>query len=403
MGWDNPPVPWREFERRLSWRHDKTAVGEDADENPVTSLPVAPLPALPLSGASRDSTGQGGRRTRSARQVPWAELHCHSSYSFLDGASAPGDLITGAAALGLTAIAITDHDGMYGVPQFAQAAARFRNSDAGRDSGLATVFGAELSLDIPAASARGPAASARAPAVPGRPAGGERLLGTPRAGVPDPVGRHLLVLARDPDGYRRLCQVISSAHLAGGEKGRPVYDLGELAQAHDGHWVILTGCRKGMVPAALERAALERAQTAGRPDWLNPRDPLEAAAAELRQLTGMFGRDNVMVELITSDQPGDDERNDALFELARRERLGVVASNNVHHATPEEARLAQVLAAIRARSSLDEMDGWLAASGSAYIRSGEGDGLKPAPLPRRPRADRRTQLAVLVRLHGDRA
>ena len=85
----------------------------------------------------------------------------------------------------------------------------------------------------------------------------------------------------------------------------------------------------------------------------------------------MFGRDNVMVELISNDLPGDDERNDALFELARRERLGVVATNNVHHATPADAKLAQVLAAIRARSSLDDMDGWLAASGAAYIRSGE--------------------------------
>src|SRR5260370_16821580 len=72
-----------------------------------------------------------------------------------------------------------------------------------------------------------------------------------QGGVPDPVGRHLLVLARDPEGYRRLCQVISAAQLRGGEKGRPVYDRDELAQAHDGHWVILTACRKGAVPPAL--------------------------------------------------------------------------------------------------------------------------------------------------------
>src|SRR5580658_2442237 len=109
---------------------------------------------------------------------------------------------------------------MYGVPQFVQAAAGLKQR-AGID--LGTVFGAELSLDLP---------------------GGQ-------GGVPDPVGRHLLVLARDPDGYRRLCRVISAAQLRGGEKGRPVYDLAELAQAHDGHWVILTGCRKGAVPAAL--------------------------------------------------------------------------------------------------------------------------------------------------------
>ena len=170
-----------------------------------------------------------------------------------------------------------------------------------------------------------------------------------------------------------------------------MYDLAELARAHDGHWVILTGCRKGAVPAALTRR-LTRELTRRLTGELTrdlageltrdlageltgalraPRDPVEAAAAELRLLTEMFGRDNVMVELISNDLPGDDERNDALFELARRERLGVVATNNVHHATPADAKLAQVLAAIRARSSLDDMDGWLAASGAAYIRSGE--------------------------------
>ena len=74
--------------------------------------------------------------------IPWAELHCHSSFSFLDGAAAPDELVAEAARLGLAVLAITDHDGMYGVPQFAQAAARLR----ARGARLGTVFGAELSL-----------------------------------------------------------------------------------------------------------------------------------------------------------------------------------------------------------------------------------------------------------------
>src|SRR6266576_1532379 len=75
----------------------------------------------------------------------WAELHCHSSYSFLDGASAPAELVAEAARLGLAALAITDHDGMYGVPQFAQAAARLREQ---AGPGIGTIFGAELSLGL---------------------------------------------------------------------------------------------------------------------------------------------------------------------------------------------------------------------------------------------------------------
>ena len=77
--------------------------------------------------------------------MPWAELHCHSSFSFLDGAATPGELVAEAARLGLEVLALTDHDGMYGVPQFAQAAARL----AGRGGPkLGTVFGAELSLGL---------------------------------------------------------------------------------------------------------------------------------------------------------------------------------------------------------------------------------------------------------------
>jgi error-prone DNA polymerase len=267
-----------------------------------------------------------------ASQGPaWAELHCHSSYSFLDGASSPEDLVAEAAARGLAALAITDHDGMYGVPQFAQAAIRLKQ---GTGVAIGTVFGAELSLDLP---------------------GGQ-------GGVPDPCGRHLLVLARDSEGYGRLCQVISDAQLAGGEKGRPVYDMDALAQAHDGHWVILTGCRKGAVPAALTGGGF----SVGDPPGMN----LEAAASELRALTAMFGSENVMVELTSHDQPADDERNDALYQLASQTGIPAIATGNVHYASPAHARLAQALAAIRARRSLAEMDGWLAASSAAYIRSG---------------------------------
>ena len=160
------------------------------------------------------------------------------------------------------------------------------------------------------------------------------------------------MLARDCEGYRRLCQVISAAQLAGGAKGRPSYDAGALAAAHGGHWVVLTGCRKGAVPAALAASGPE------------------AALRELHRLAEMFGRDNVMVELIDHDQPADDERNDALYELAMRAGMGVVASSNVHYAAPAQARLAQALAAIRARTGLDEMNGWLPVSSSAYLRSG---------------------------------
>jgi error-prone DNA polymerase len=349
MGWNNPAIPWREFERRLSW-----ASGGNGTRQPPDGSTVDGRPAGPARSGPRDSPAGGDGRERRERPhnrrsragetsgspdhaanppvtapvasstgPSWAELHCHSSFSFLDGACDPATLVAEALRLGLSAVGLTDHDGMYGVVQFAQAAA---------GTGLRTVFGAELSLDL---------------------AGSGR-----QTGEPDPVGRHLLVLARNPEGYARLCSAITTAQLAGGEKGRPVYDLAALAGGHGGHWAILTGCRKGPVPAALDPSGgdgLDRA----------------AAADELGRLVEMFGRDNVYVELIDHDQPGDDARCDALYDLAGRAGVGTVASNNVHYAAPgDQARLAQALAAIRARRSLDEMVGWLPAGGTAHLRSG---------------------------------
>src|SRR3990172_1853009 len=69
----------------------------------------------------------------------YAELHCHTNFSFLDGASHPEELAEEAARLGLAGLAITDHDGMYGIVRFAVAA---------RAVGVPTVFGAELTLGL---------------------------------------------------------------------------------------------------------------------------------------------------------------------------------------------------------------------------------------------------------------
>src|SRR5580698_8620599 len=108
----------------------------------------------------------------------YAELHCHSNFSFLDGASHPEELVAEAARLGLAALALTDHDGLYGVVRFAETA---------RAVGLRAIFGAELTLMSGGATTESPAT----------PAGG-------RTGEPDPAGTHLVILARDPDGYARL-------------------------------------------------------------------------------------------------------------------------------------------------------------------------------------------------------
>lgn len=295
MGWGTGPPSWAEMERVLDGRPRPAA---------------AARPGPPPPRANRAGAHPRGR----PGSVPYAELHAHSAFSFLDGADTPEELVAEADRLGLRALALTDHNGLYGVVRFAEAAA---------DTGLATVFGAELTL--------GP---------------------VPRTDDPDPPGPHLLVLARSPEGYRRLSRQLAAGHLAGGQKGEPRFDLDALTEAAGGHWHILTGCRKGQV---------RRALADGGP---------EAAGPALADLVDRFGIDRVSVELTHHGQPCDDERNRALAALAPHFGVPVVATTGAHFAAPERGRLAMAMGAIRARRSLDAAAGWLAPLGGAHLRSG---------------------------------
>ena len=211
MGFDNPEISWGEFERRLSGRPPADRVGDGTDRVGDGTDRVGD--GTDRVGDGNDSPAWSRRRVPyiappSARQrgaVPYAELHCHSNFSFLDGASHPEELVEEAARLGLEALALTDHNGFYGVVRFSEAA---------KAVGLPTIFGAELTL-----------------------AAGERTLERP--GPADPEGQHLLVLARGPEGYARLGRAISEGQLAG-EKGAPRIPYARLVELAGGgtgdHW-----------------------------------------------------------------------------------------------------------------------------------------------------------------------
>lgn len=289
------------------------AGGSEATEQPDDAPLSRKRPAYRPPDAGRTA------RSSVAHSVSYAELHAHSAYSFLDGASTPEELVEEAARLDLRALALTDHNGLYGAVRFAEAAAELD---------VRTVFGAELSL------------------------GASSVLEA-RTEHPDPPGPHLLVLARGPEGYRRLSRQLAAAHLAGGEKGKPRFDIDTLTEAADGHWHILTGCRKGHVRQALSE---------GGPD---------AAARALADLVDRFGAQRVSVELTQHGQPLDDERNATLAALAPRFGVGVVATTGAHFAHPSRRRLAMAMGAIRARQSLESAAGWLAPLGGSHLRSGE--------------------------------
>jgi error-prone DNA polymerase len=310
MGYSNPPISWSEFERKLSdgRRPGAPPVGADGGDSPAWSPKRLPYVAPPAAAEAAAST-----------VVPYAELHAHSNFSFLDGASSPEALLEEANRLALHALALTDHDGLYGIVRMAEAAEQFP---------VKTIFGAELSLG----------------------------LSKPQNGIAEPEGSHLVVLARGKEGYHRLAAALTSAQLSGMEKGRPLYDLAELSDQSGGAWNILTGCRKGAVRRALIEGGVSRGE--------------RNAAHEVDRLVDLFGRDNVLVELFDAGNPLDSSHNDALARIADSRGLPVVATGNVHYATPQQHHLATALSAVRARRSLDDMDGWLPSSGSAHLRSG---------------------------------
>src|SRR5699024_8071537 len=203
-GFNNPKdLSWSRIERILSGKTTGESV-EARSRNDLRRDSWRGKP--PRSGGEPRTVGEPGSGTRAAGvHVEFAELRAASSYHFLHGASEPEELVEQAIALGLTALACLDRDGMYGAARFATAAAEAEGE-------LQTVFGAELSID----------------------------------GVQAPG---LAVLCRGQEGYRRLSRSITAARMAHRDKDAVEYpSLSELAEAAGGHWLVLIDAAQLAIP-----------------------------------------------------------------------------------------------------------------------------------------------------------
>ena len=227
--------------------------------------------------------------------MPYVELHSHSAFSFLDGASHPVELAGAAAEQGHAAIALTDHDGLHGAMSFAHAAAPL---------GLRAITGAELSLDD---------------------------------------GSHLTLLCEDRTGYRNLCRLLTHAHehtRDGPQRASlpPELALGAVLQHADG-LVCLSGCaRHGALAGRVERGQHGEAARVG------------------RRLLAAFGPDRFRVELQRPFARNDRRRNRLLAELAERLGVPTVATGNVHAHDRSRVPLQDVFVAVRGRVTLDESE-----------------------------------------------
>lgn len=268
----------------------------------------------------------------------YVELHLHTAFSFLDGASLPEEMIGRARELGYRALAITDHDGLYGAMEFAKAA------DA---AGIFPITGAELTLIDES---------------------------------------HLTLLVENRIGYANLCKLITEAHRL--PAGTPIRRTGfapededggldlslrgigrphphyrdeerlprldpELLATHGEGIILLTGCRNGRFSQLVDAGEYSAARTL------------------LEQYIGWMGRDSVFVELQHNKVHGDTQRIRALVRLAEETGVRFVATGNVHYHLPERHRLQDVLVAIHHRTTLDNSHQLRRPNGEFYLRSPE--------------------------------
>ena len=238
--------------------------------------------------------------------MSYVELHCHSSYSFLDGASHPVELAGAAAEQGHEALALTDHDGLHGAMEMAQAL---------KPLGVRPITGAELTLDD---------------------------------------GTHLTLLCESRVGYTSLCRLITASHwhtrrwaregwIEGGRRqdpidGEPSIGLAALEQHAEG-LVCLSGC-------AGSGAVASRVEAGDHP----------AAAAVARRLLAAFGPHRFRIELQRPYWRNDRRRNKLLTELADRLGVPCVATGNVHVHSRDRIALQDAMVAVRHGATLDETE-----------------------------------------------
>jgi error-prone DNA polymerase len=235
--------------------------------------------------------GPAGPGTRP--KAPYVELHAHSAYSFLDGASLPEEIAARAAELGYDAFALTDHDGVYGSLEFAHAAKHF---------GVRPITGAEVTL-----------------------------AGTGTGSTEPDQGMHVTLLCESQRGYANLCRILTHAHAGTRVPGKerdllPAETTIDVLEQHAEGLVGLSGCARHGLGSA---------------------DP-NAAARLARAFEGAF-----YIELQRPYERGDARRNAQLDELARSLRVPTVATGDVHAHHIRRACLQDVLVSIKHRTSLD--------------------------------------------------
>jgi error-prone DNA polymerase len=244
--------------------------------------------------------------------LTYVELHAASAFSFLQGASLPEALVERAADLGYPALALLDRDGVYGAPRFHKAA---------RAAGIRPIIGAELTIAVSTKS---------------------EVRSTSNSDFRLRTSNFLLpVLCESADGYRNLCRLVTRMKLRA-PKGEGALTLDEL-----------DGCTAGLVALA-GRAALDGRR--------------HGVGGLLDRLVGVFGRDQVYVELQRHLRRDEERDNDALVSLAAAFHVPTLATNGVRFATPAARPLFDVLTCIHHHTDLATAGRRLAPNAERFLK-----------------------------------
>jgi error-prone DNA polymerase len=240
---------------------------------------------------------------------PYAELHCHSNYSFKEGASRTSELLIEAQALGMRALAITDHDNLCGVMEFAQAA---------KGVGIKPIIGVEITLAS---------------------------------------GHHLTLLAENAEGYKNICKLTTRAHMdppeRPGRNGVLPALTPSLLKDHASGVICLSGCRHGEISELVLAGRLSEARRLG------------------AQYRDWFGANNFFLELQQNLVFDDTERNRLMADIGSDLGIPIVATNNAHYHLRERSHLNDILIAIQHNKSLEETHRERRANDQFYLKSSD--------------------------------
>jgi len=246
----------------------------------------------------------------------FVHLHVHTEYSLLDGANRIKKLIKRAVELGMKSIAITDHGVMYGVVDFYKEAV---------NNGIKPILGCEVYM-------------------------AERSRFDKQPGVDSDPG-HLVLLAKNMDGYKNLMKIVSIGFTEGFYY-RPRVDMEVLEKYSDG-LIALSACLSGDIPKALLRNDYEKARK---------------IALKYNEI---FGQDNFYLELQANGIKEQNLVNQKLIKLSRETGIPVIATNDAHYLRKEDARTHEILLCIQTGKSINDEDRMTFSTDEVYLKSAE--------------------------------